>query len=77
MQSMVCPKPQRILTVLGWQCAIYHIWTERNSRRHRQAFRSSDSIFDTVSSTLKNRIASFRETNQPLASSMLQQWMDY
>ncbi|KAH0853246.1 hypothetical protein HID58_093369 [Brassica napus] len=75
MQQRSCPKPERILSLLAWQAAIYYTWTERNNRLHRQCSRSSNSIIISASTLIKNKISSFRDSNPTLASSIFQLWV--
>ncbi|XP_056842915.1 uncharacterized protein LOC130495531 [Raphanus sativus] len=75
MQSLTAPKHLKLLSLLAWQTSIYLIWTERNSRIHRQHHRSATSIITTATSLIKNKISSFRESNHRLSSLMIQQWL--
>ncbi|KAL1198508.1 hypothetical protein V5N11_003585 [Cardamine amara subsp. amara] len=67
-------KEKKRLTVLAWQGTIHALWTERNARLHRNSFRSTDSLLAQIDLTIRNCIASYRQVNQTLASSMLQLW---
>lgn len=75
MQQLTGPKHLRILALLAWQSAIYFIWMERNSRLHRQQFRSSDLIVSAATSLIKNRISSLRLSSPSLSSKMMQVWL--
>ncbi|KAF3488387.1 hypothetical protein F2Q69_00052658 [Brassica cretica] len=48
----------RILLKMVFQTSIYHIWQERNQRRHRTVFRSVDQLIRTVDKAIRNRITS-------------------
>ena len=37
-------RPYKKLLLIAWQCVIYLLWTERNSRLHRRSFRSAQSL---------------------------------
>ncbi|KAL0662481.1 hypothetical protein Bca4012_099318 [Brassica carinata] len=41
MNGLTLPKNHKKLILLAWQCTIYLLWSERNSRLHRGCFRSS------------------------------------
>ena len=64
----------RYLTILSWQTLIHELWRERNNRLHRSHFKSQEAIFSTISSTIKNRISSLRETDPMESSACLQLW---
>ncbi|KAH0906978.1 hypothetical protein HID58_038805, partial [Brassica napus] len=58
----------RYLTILAWQTLIHELWRERNNRLHRSHFKSQEAILSTISSTIKNRLSSLRESD-PIESS--------
>ncbi|KAF2592111.1 hypothetical protein F2Q70_00044234 [Brassica cretica] len=68
--SLSSPKHLRLLSLLAWQAAIYTLWTERNSRIHKNEFRSTSTI-----ALIKNRISSFRYSSPALSSAMMQIWL--
>lgn len=74
MQRLRGPKEKTILTRIAWQCTIYLIWSERNNRLHRNVFKSTDSIINSIDGIIRNRASSVRESNPTLASSMMQLW---
>ncbi|KAL1219704.1 hypothetical protein V5N11_032351 [Cardamine amara subsp. amara] len=74
LQMLSGRKEKKRLTVLAWKGTIHALWTERNARLHRNFFRSTDSLLAQIDLTIRNRIASYRQVNQTLASSMLQLW---
>ena len=55
MQAMTLPKHDRLLVLLAWQATIYLIWTERNSRIHRQQHRSISSLAKQADLLIRNR----------------------
>ncbi|CAL9248346.1 unnamed protein product [Arabidopsis halleri] len=75
MQSLRGPKEKRRLTLLAWQCTIYLLWNERNARLHRQTFRSTDILIRLIDSVIRNKIATYRDSHNSIASSMLQLWL--
>ncbi|XP_010495447.1 PREDICTED: uncharacterized protein LOC104772543 [Camelina sativa] len=74
MSSLRGPKEHQRLCLLAWQCSLYTLWNERNTRLHRQNFRSVESTLKLIDSTIRNRIDSFRATNPSVSSLMLQLW---
>lgn len=58
-----------------WQASLYLIWRERNTRIHRQVFRSTDSLLKEVYLLIKNRISSLRDLQPLMASNMMQLWL--
>ncbi|KAF3524706.1 hypothetical protein F2Q69_00049672 [Brassica cretica] len=74
--SLSSPKHLRLLSLLAWQATIYTLWTERNSRIHRNEFRSADSLSTSTIALIKNRISSFRYSSPALSSAMMQIWLD-
>ena len=74
MQVMTLPKHDRLLVLLAWQVTIYLIWTERNSRIHRQQYRSISSLAKQADLLIRNRVLGIREGNPSLSSKMLQRW---
>lgn len=64
------------LILLCWQCCVYWIWQERNSRLHRSSFRSVEAIIKLVDRQIKDKILSYREVNPRLSSRMMQKWLE-
>ncbi|KAH0901294.1 hypothetical protein HID58_040797 [Brassica napus] len=67
-------KPHKKLLLIAWQCVIYLLWTERNSRLHRRSFRSPQSLLTTLDLTVRNRCSSLQSQNPATSSSMIQLW---
>ena len=63
------------LTLLTWQCCLYWIWQERNSRLHRNTFRSHDALLRLIDRQIRDRLLSYRDTSPRLSSRMMQQWL--
>ena len=74
MESLRGHKLLRRLTLLAWQATIYALWTERNSRLHRNTFRSADAITKSIERQITNKISSLRPTNPVTASTLMQTW---
>uniref|UniRef100_A0A0D3D3T0 Endonuclease/exonuclease/phosphatase domain-containing protein n=1 Tax=Brassica oleracea var. oleracea TaxID=109376 RepID=A0A0D3D3T0_BRAOL len=64
----------RRLTLLAWQSTMYAIWTERNSRLHRNISRSTDSIVKEIDRQIINKISALRSTNPISSSTLMQFW---
>lgn len=45
----------------NWQSCIYWTWQERNSRLHRNTFRSTDGLLRLIDRQIRDRILSYRE----------------
>ncbi|KAF2592192.1 hypothetical protein F2Q70_00042708 [Brassica cretica] len=76
LQSLTGPAWYEKLCCLVWKLIIYSLWAERNSRLHRNAYRSIDSLAASIDRTVKNRINSLREANPSVASTMSQFWVE-
>lgn len=77
MNGLTLPKNHKKLILLAWQCTIYLLWSERNSRLHRGCFRSSQSLLGSLDLIVRNRCSSYRDTNPTCSSTMLQLWLYY
>ncbi|CAN7120356.1 unnamed protein product [Brassica rapa subsp. narinosa] len=65
------PRHAKLLPIFVWQSTIYHLWSERNARLHKNTFRPPDSISNAMASYIKSKIASIRPTSPRLAFSLL------
>ncbi|CAN6995984.1 unnamed protein product, partial [Brassica rapa subsp. trilocularis] len=74
LQNIRLPKPHKKLLLIAWQCSIYLLWSERNSRIHRNGYKSPQLLLSSLDLIVRNRCSSFREQNPQLSSSMLQLW---
>ncbi|CAA7035543.1 unnamed protein product [Microthlaspi erraticum] len=70
MNSLTSGKLWKRLTLIAWQSSIYWIWSERNSRLHRGVFTPDHTIVSSIDRQVRNRIASYRDTNTVIASSL-------
>lgn len=50
----------RILFKMAFQTCVYHLWKERNGRRHHTGFRTVDQLIRIIDKTVRNRITSLR-----------------
>lgn len=74
LQGLTQNKALRRLTLIAAQATIYWIWSERNSRLHRQTFKPVDTIVRSIDRQVRNRLQSLRHANPSAASAMLQLW---
>ncbi|KAH0878541.1 LOW QUALITY PROTEIN: hypothetical protein HID58_065935, partial [Brassica napus] len=70
-----CQSHTKKLLLIAWKCAIYLLWTERNSRLHRRCFRSPTSLLSTLNLTFRKRWSSLRSHNTVSVSAMIQMWL--
>ncbi|KAF2541117.1 hypothetical protein F2Q68_00032323 [Brassica cretica] len=64
-----------ILILLTWKSCISWTWQERNSRLHRNTFRSVDGLTRLIDRQIRDRILSYRDRSPRLSSRMMQQWL--
>ncbi|XP_018487855.1 uncharacterized protein LOC108858426 [Raphanus sativus] len=77
LQSLRCSPGTRLqkkLRLLSWQATIYLIWSERNSRIHRNHFKSHTALFRELDHLIRIRIASFRFNDPAQSSDLLSLW---
>lgn len=75
MQTLAGPAWYKRLCYLAWKLVIYALWMERNSRLHRQQYRSCDSLYSAIDRTVRNKIHSYRDVNPAISSNMMQYWL--
>ncbi|XP_048605414.1 uncharacterized protein LOC125582968 [Brassica napus] len=64
----------KILLKMVFQSCIYHLWRERNERRHHTGFRTVDQVYQIIDKSIRNRITSLRyRVNHKLAG-IMQRW---
>ncbi|CAN6897202.1 unnamed protein product [Brassica oleracea] len=61
MQNLQGPRHLQIIRLLAWQCTLYYIWAERNSRLHRHIFKPPDSIVKQIEATIRSKISALRD----------------
>ena len=74
MQTLPAKSLSTQLALWCWQASVYSLWTERNSRLHRNTFRSMDSLIKQIDHRIRNKISSLRPTNPRLSSCLMQLW---
>ncbi|KAG5388292.1 hypothetical protein IGI04_029833 [Brassica rapa subsp. trilocularis] len=45
-----------------FQMTIYHVWRERNERRHQMKGKTADQLHKVIDKTMRNRIACLKYT---------------
>lgn len=74
MQNLQGPRHLQIIRLLAWQCTLYYIWAERNSRLHRHIFKPPDSIVKQIEATIRSKISALRDRSPRLSSSLFAVW---
>ncbi|KAF3522755.1 hypothetical protein F2Q69_00048696 [Brassica cretica] len=74
MQNLQGPRHLQIIRLLAWQCTLYYIWAERNSRLHRHIFKPPDSIVMQIEATIRSKISALRDRSPRLSSSLFAVW---
>ena len=64
----------KILLKMVFQTSIYHIWKERNGRRHQSGSRSADQVIRTIDKAVRNRISSLRYKGEHMYAGLMQRW---
>ncbi|WZZ67363.1 hypothetical protein YC2023_078733 [Brassica napus] len=77
MQNLQGPRHLQIIRLLAWQCTLYYIWAERNSRLHRHIFKPPDSIVKQIEATIRSKISALRDRSPRLSSSLFAVWNEY
>ena len=66
----------RILLKMKFQTSIYHLWKERNERRHHTGFRTVDQLVKTIAKTVRNRITSLRYRGDHKLTGLMCRWSE-
>lgn len=74
LRNFVGNRAAKTILLLAWQATIYVIWSERNSRFHRNLFRSVPSLTVEIDQIIRRRIASIRHDAPQLSSDMFGIW---
>ncbi|KAG2283187.1 hypothetical protein Bca52824_054407 [Brassica carinata] len=59
-----------------FQSCIYHLWRERNERRHRTDFRIVDQAYRIIDKSIRNMITSLRYRAGHKLAGILQRWFE-
>ncbi|XP_013617529.1 PREDICTED: uncharacterized protein LOC106324048 [Brassica oleracea var. oleracea] len=65
-----------ILLKMIFQTVIYHIWRERNSRRHQGNWVSTNQMHKAIDRSMRNRIVSLKYGPQHRYAGLLQRWFE-
>lgn len=67
-------KDKYILVRLVLQSTIYHLWKERNERKHKGTQQTTTSLVRVIDKTIRNRVSSLRQGGEPRYELLLQKW---
>ena len=80
MLKVVCGEAytlmDKILIRLLFQVVVYHVWRERNLRRHQQGFKGTDQLICMVSKVVKNRISSLGHKGHHRLEGLMRRWFE-
>ncbi|XP_013632695.1 PREDICTED: uncharacterized protein LOC106338211 [Brassica oleracea var. oleracea] len=65
-----------ILIRLVFQAVVYHIWRERNTRRHQQGQQGTEQMIKTINRGIKNRISSLGYKAGHKFNGLLRRWFE-
>ncbi|WZZ19662.1 hypothetical protein YC2023_112751 [Brassica napus] len=63
-----------ILIKMLFQTTIYHIWRERNAKRHHTSWLTSDAMCKVIDKAMRNRISSFKYRAGHKLEELMQRW---
>lgn len=66
----------QVLISLLFQVVVYHIWRERNLRRHQQGQKGTELMISTINKTVKNRISSLGYEADHRLEGLLRRWFE-
>ncbi|CAG7875373.1 unnamed protein product, partial [Brassica rapa] len=80
MLQVVCGEAytlmDQILIRLLFQVVVYHVWRERNLRRHQQGFKGTDQLICMISKVVKNRISSLGYKGHHRLEGLMRRWFE-
>ncbi|KAL9840234.1 putative RNA-directed DNA polymerase [Arabidopsis thaliana] len=68
------PRDHLFLFRYVFQASIYHIWRERNARRHGEISSPTNRLIKLIDKTVRNRISSIRDTGDHNYNDCMQLW---
>lgn len=74
LQGMRTGTLNNVLLKLLFQATVYHIWRERNARRHHTGWISTDAMRTLIDKSMRNRISSLKYKAGHKYSGLLQRW---
>ncbi|KAF2595366.1 hypothetical protein F2Q70_00044025 [Brassica cretica] len=66
----------KILLKMAFQSCIYHLWKERNERRHHTGFRTVDQLYRIIDKAMRNRITSLRYKTDHKLTGLMCRWFE-
>ncbi|KAG5385496.1 hypothetical protein IGI04_036966 [Brassica rapa subsp. trilocularis] len=80
MLQVVCGEAytlmDQILIRLLFQVVVYHVWRERNLRRHQQGFKGTDQLISMISKVVKNRISLLGYKGHHILEGLMRRWFE-
>ncbi|XP_013616934.1 PREDICTED: uncharacterized protein LOC106323340 [Brassica oleracea var. oleracea] len=64
----------KILVKMVFQTCIYHVWKERNERRHQTGYRTVQQVVRIVDKTMRNRITSLWYKSEHKLAELMHTW---
>ena len=65
-----------VLAKMLLQSVIYHLWRERNARRHHHTWATTDQLRRVIDKAIRNRIVSLRYKFDHKYGGLLQRWFE-
>ncbi|KAF2618925.1 hypothetical protein F2Q68_00041079 [Brassica cretica] len=66
-----------ILIKMLFQTTIYHIWRERNARRHHTSWMTAEAMGKTVDKAIRNRISSLKYKAGHKLEGLMRRWFTH
>ena len=66
----------QVLVRLVFQTVVYHVWRERNARRHNRGIQGTEQMISIVNKTIKNRISSLKYKADHKLSGLMCRWFE-
>lgn len=66
----------KVLVRMVFQMVIYHIWRERNARRHGKAWIPYEKLSAQIDKTMRNRISSLRYSYGRKFEGLMRRWFE-
>uniref|UniRef100_A0A0D3AVX0 Uncharacterized protein n=1 Tax=Brassica oleracea var. oleracea TaxID=109376 RepID=A0A0D3AVX0_BRAOL len=76
IQAGMFDKMDMILIRLVFQAVVYHIWRERNIRRHQQGHQGTEQMIKTINRGIKNHITSLGYKADHKFNGLLRRWFE-
>lgn len=74
LQELNVSKLDAILIKMLFQMVIYHLWRERNARRHHISWMTTDAMRNVIDKSMWNRIFSLKYKTGHKYAGLLQRW---